>query len=329
MSEFLKAEKPKQVEFKLSSPHFSAGATVDGFYKGHPYPFCIPREFAIENLYPEIRGTIIEYFAKNKIKWHDGQDRDPSNHMCDSQVCCANFLFPFADQPKALAALLRPLFPSLRDMLPIEDNLYVAFEWIGKKNYLGEITHNGLRTRGANFTSADAAVLFQATDETRRIILIEWKYTESYYATSLRYSASKRDRTTIYSHLYHAADCPLNIDSIPDFDSLFYEPFYQFMRQQFLAHEMEKAHELGADRVSLLHISPSHNRDFTRVTSPKLKDIDISATGVWSRLVKIPGRFKAVFAENLFGHFAADEFPDMKDWWKYIIARYGWITGKY
>jgi hypothetical protein len=41
---------------------------------------------------------------------------------------------------------------------------------------------------------------------------------------------------------------------IPHFDSLFFEPFYQFMRQQFLAHEMEKAHELGADEVNLLHI---------------------------------------------------------------------------
>jgi hypothetical protein len=33
------------------------------------------------------------------------------------------------------------------------------------------------------------------------------------------------------------------------YDALFYEPFYQFMRQQFLAHEMELVHEMGADRV--------------------------------------------------------------------------------
>jgi hypothetical protein len=39
------------------------------------------------------------------------------------------------------------------------------------------------------------------------------------------------------------------------------------MRQQLLAHEMEKAHELGADIVSLLHFSPAHNKDFMRVTS--------------------------------------------------------------
>ena len=41
------------------------------------------------------------------------------------------------------------------------------------------------------------------------------------------------------------------------------------MRQQFLSHEMEKAHELGVDIVSLMHIAPKHNHDFTRITSPR------------------------------------------------------------
>jgi hypothetical protein len=42
------------------------------------------------------------------------------------------------------------------------------------------------------------------------------------------------------------------------------------MRQQFLAREMEKAKELGADVVSLLHISPAYNLVFKRVTSPDM-----------------------------------------------------------
>ena len=100
---------------------------------------------------------------------HDGQDGKPSNHMCDSQVCCANFLFPFADKPEALAALLKPIFPNLQEMLPIEDGLYMAFEWIGKDNYLHEVSRNGLRSRGANFTSADAAVRFRCTAGTPRV----------------------------------------------------------------------------------------------------------------------------------------------------------------
>ena len=38
------------------------------------------------------------------------------------------------------------------------------------------------------------------------------------------------------------------------YDDLFYEP-YQLFRQQLLANEMEKARELEADVVSVLHIS--------------------------------------------------------------------------
>jgi hypothetical protein len=51
----------------------------------------------------------------------------------------------------------------------------------------------------------------------------------------------------------------------------FYEPFYQLMRQQLLAREMETARECGADVVSLLHIAPAQNACFQRVTSPNLK----------------------------------------------------------
>jgi hypothetical protein len=326
MSRFLKDEKPEQATFKANAPYFSDGARTEGYYKNHPYPFCLPRDHATENLFPGIRQPILDYFSRNKIKWHDGQHGNPSNHMCDSQVCCANFLFPFYDQPAALAALLRPIYPFIECMLPIEDGQYVAFEWIGQRNYLGEkISRNGQRTRGANFTSADAAVLFKRNDGRRQIALIEWKYTESYYPTWLRYARSGTDRTTIYQHLFFADDCPLAKELIPSFDSLFYEPFYQFMRQQFLAHEMEKAEELGASVVSLLHLSPAHNRDFTRTTSPDLAGLDTSATGVWNHLVKNPDRFQAEYVENVFGDVPIQAYPQLIEWWHYIVTRYRWV----
>ena len=266
------------------------------------------------------------YFARNQVKWHDGQGGNPSNHLCDSQVCCVNFLFPFYNQPEALAALLGGRF-EIAEMLPIEDGQYVAFEWIGAENYLGEkITRNGKRTRGANFTSADVAVMFRRPDGRKQIVLIEWKYTESYSSTWLRYARSGTDRTTIYQHLYDAEDCPLDKTKIRSFEHLFYEPFYQFMRQQFLAHEMEKAHELGADVVSLLHISPGHNSDFGDVTAPELRQLGHPATAVWKKLVRQPDRFLGEYTENLFDQYPVSKFPQMKDWWKYISERYGWLV---
>jgi hypothetical protein len=97
------------------------------------------------------------------------------------------------------------------------------------------------------------------------------------------------------------------------------------MRQQFLAYQMEKARELEAERVSLLHISPAHNRDFCKVTSPSLEELGTTATGVWGRLVKQKDRFLAVHTEDLFRRFPIEQHPDLQTWWNYISERYRWI----
>jgi hypothetical protein len=124
MGRFLTDEKPNQAQFKVCSPYFSEAARAEGLYQNQLYPFCLPREYANENLFPGIRQLIMDYFARNEIKWHDGQDGKPSNHLCDSQVSGANFLYPFFDKPKALAELLQLVFPDIHEMLPIEDGQY-------------------------------------------------------------------------------------------------------------------------------------------------------------------------------------------------------------
>ena len=322
MGKFLNAEKKRQAAFKSSSEYFSEPARADGVYHGHAYPFTLPTTNAGENLYAPIRQSALNYFLQHGVHWH------ALNHLCSSQVCCVNFLFPFMDQPRALADLLRPKFPALRRMLPIEtEDQFVAFEWIGAENYLGErVSRSGHRTRGANFTSADAMVMFERQDGKRQIVLIEWKYTESYSSISKKVSVRGTDRSLIYAHLYDRDDCPLDKTVLPHYDALFYEPFYQFMRQQFLAQEMERAHELGADVVSLLHIAPAHNHEFTTITSPDLRGLGSSVTEVWKRLVKASDRFASVSTETLFGKFSVSEYPDLARWSDYVNARYVWLS---
>lgn len=135
MGKFLESEKPRLAEFKANSPYFSDDARREGNYKDKPRPFCLPVECAEQNLVPEIRETAPSFFAKHEIKWHDGKNGKPSNHLCDSQVCCVNFLFPFANQPDTLGIILRRIYPDLEVMLPVENGHYVSFEWIGQKNY--------------------------------------------------------------------------------------------------------------------------------------------------------------------------------------------------
>jgi len=58
------------------------------------------------------------------------------------------------------------------------------------------------------------------------------------------------------------------------YNALFFDLFYQFMRLQLLAQEMELSREMDADVVSVLHICPKANREFRdRVTSPHLANI--------------------------------------------------------
>ncbi|MBE2225356.1 MAG: hypothetical protein IAF02_27720 [Anaerolineae bacterium] len=327
MGKFLETEKSRLSTFKLSSPYFSDAARRDGLYKSKLRPFCVPQICSKENLFPGIRETASAYFLQHEIKWHDAIDKKPSNHLCDSQVCCVNFLYPFVDKPAALIELFRPLYPQIKQVLPMEqDGHFVAFEWIGKENYLGErIPRHGKRTRGANFTSTDAAVMFERLDGKKQIVLIEWKYTESYSRTSLTIAKSGTDRTAIYAHLYERDDFPLDKKLLPGFDSLFYEPFYQLMRQQLLAHEMEIAQELGAEIVSLLHISPKANQDFQRVTSPKLAEIGDSVTAIWDKLQLYPTRFKSISVEEMFHSSLFNGFSRLDNWWKYISARYVWL----
>lgn len=327
MGKFLEAEKERYVQYKASSPDLPETAKADGIYKGKARPFCLVEDHAEFNLFDAIREDAQTYFRDFEIKWHDGRNRNPSNHLCDSQVCCVNFLYSFSRHPDALVTLLKPLFPTIKSMISLErDNRYVAHEWIGQENYLGEkISRNRKRTRGANFTSADAAVMFRKKDGSKEFVLIEWKYTETYSRVNLKFARSGTDRTAIYRHLFDRADFPLRKGLLQDFDALFFEPFYQLMRQQLLANEMEKAKELGADMVSLLHIAPTHNDQFNKVTSPNLKLLGDSVITVWQSLVREPDRFQSASSEDLFGAFDIDKHPEMLAWWDYTAARYPWF----
>jgi len=326
MGKFLEGERIRQAGFKANSSDFSDQARFEGCYNGKPRPFCLPLDLAGQNLFPEIRESALAFFSEHGIHWHDGKNGNPSNHLCDSQVCCVNFLFPFADKPAALAQVLRPVFPEIKVMLPVESGKHVSFEWIGAENYLGEkVPRSGRRARGANCTSADAVVLFEREDNRRQAVIIEWKYTESYGGNFLKFSKHGTNRMDIYRRLFESEDCPIQKDALPDFDALFYEPFYQLMRQQFLAHEMEKAHELGADIVSVLHIAPAHNTDFQKITSPALEKTGETATGAWKKLARPGDRFTSIHTEDLFGASSLQHLPEIKPWLDYIQARYPWV----
>jgi len=132
---------------------------------------------------------------------------------------------------------------------------------------------------------------------------------------------SGTNRVAIYQPLFDAVNCPIDKSKVPGFETLFFEPFYQFMRQQLLANEMEKAKELDADIVSVLHIAPSHNHDFKSITSTKLMPFGKTATEVWTTLAK-KDRFLSVNTEDLFSMNRLIKNQIIKNYVEYLSSRY-------
>ena len=119
------------------------------------------------------------------------------------------------------------------------------------------------------------------------VVLGEWKYTENYTKDKcIQVSSSGTDRLDrIYRPFLESPDCQINLGPLPP-ESLFFDPFDQLMRQQLLATEMEKAHEMSADVVSLLHIAPEANKELMkRITSKALREVGDSVHTVWESLV--------------------------------------------
>jgi len=269
------------------------------------------------NLAPAIRDDAARYFAEKGITWHRH-----ANHGLSSQVCCLNFLMPLAHDPAALARVVgQALDIAPPEMLPMEQDeagrdWYVAFEWIGERDYLNEAGKNGARTRGANATSTDAAVRFRSNGRIE-IALIEWKFTESYGAPIP--PAGNPTRVQRYSDIAFAPAGPIRNDlglSVADF---FWEPFYQMLRQQMLAAQVQRASDLGAERVRLLHISPAGNTDLHKVTAPAMRRFGTDAFAVFASLLTGPTDFVSRSIEAVFAPLL-DDGP--VEWAAYLRSRY-------
>lgn len=336
MVNFRDREKARQTVLKQNRALFSGEAQGDGSYGGNRYSFCLGGSVPGENLYSGIRGPAIEYFKQRKIDWHGGEQREvpcdlPSRHLCCSQSMCVNSLFPLREEPDLLVNVLTRLDYPVLEPLPFNPDGdcfnepgYVAFEWIGLRNYLNERSRGRIasdlgRTRGVGFTSADFAIRFKRTDGQVQIVLGEWKYTECYGDRSIQRSKSGTNRLNIYKDSLTAPDCPVKWANV-GVESLFFEPFDQMMRMQLLARAMERAGELSATIVSVLHVAPSANRELMLGVASPLKPIGRDIHEVWTALVHRE-RFKGVDTQRVVGLLT--EHTVRREWADYMRIRYG------
>jgi len=324
---FLAAQKKMQTAWKLQTKTLPRLAKAPGLYCSRMFPFCLPLEFAAHNLFHEIRDDALATFDRLGIVWHGAALPGlPSNHLCSSQIACVNALYPFIRRPYALAALLLPHFPDISRMLPVEDESFIAFEWIGDTNYLGETPKLGAyRHRGAGNTSIDAMVMYEATDGRHVMLLIEWKYSESYGATYKRFRSDGTDRVEPYRAFFFDEHTPIDLAVTSRIEEFMFEPFYQLLRQQLFASRIAEVGIPDVDRVRLVHVHASGNRELKAITSPGFRDLGRDAYEVWQHILVEPSDFIAITTEDFLSHVPFDRFPELEPWRLYMTSRYTFL----
>jgi hypothetical protein len=270
------------------------------------------RDFVLKdpslNLWAGIRDDAKHYFSSNRIAWWKGSESDPTGHLLSSQVACVNHLYSLRQRRDAATAVLKAIEPTICDVLPIDAG-YVAFEYIGSRQYLKEPAF----TRGSHCTSVDAAMLGVTTARQRILFLIEWKYTESYNPEDLYINR----RARAYDTLIANEDGPF-VAGITT-QTLYYEPFYQMMRQTLLASQFEKHQEMDCTQCLNVHVIPKENRDLKEtITSPGLQGRNIH--DAWRKVLKAPAKYVPIDPSELLKE--ARDLPDTKSWLNYLKARY-------
>jgi hypothetical protein len=308
--------------FGLRAELFSPAA-CDSLSRDHHH---FDAGFEHENIFGGFRQDALQFFKARKIKWHGSGSCDTS--IVSSQTACLNCFFPFTDDPVALKSWLSNLYPDIEEVLPISSRLeppltsgrqpYVTFEWIGEKNYLNE----RWGSRGQNCTSVDVMFRFRTMDKKIHVVLAEWKYCESDKKAKYQHvSSNGTDRVATYRPHLDASDCQMSLGNVP-FEDLFFNPIYQFMRQQLLASAMEREREMDADIVSVLHIAPRANDGLLNLELSQKVAPGATVGEVWRTIAK-PGRFKSVATEDLMP-LLVQSGADAA-WCEYIDKRYSGI----
>lgn len=251
--------------------------------------------YATHTLLPEVRTTGPELFAVLGIPWHAGVGDGPSNHLLSSQVQCVNALGQMVADPSRLMLAFGDLL-GIEEVLQIEPGRYLTFEYIGPQDFFNEVP-GGERTRGARCTSVDAAFLHRARDGKVELVLVEWKYTESYSRRAA--NAGDATRRSRYWAALSADGSPVRHDLVP-FDALLSEPFYQLTRQQLLARAQERVRAEGADRVRVVHVAPEANQAYWASVHPvELKALGDDVATVWGTLLR-PGALVTSLDNQVF-----------------------------
>lgn len=333
-SKYQEAQRTHQKNLIENSNIFD-GAKAGAIYKQQPRDFVLLD--GRNNLFSEIRQSVIEYFKTNNITWWGGRI---SGHVLSSQIACLNHLFPLRNNPEILKNILNNVTNmNFEEVLPIPEWLdkqndgskhYVSFEVISYKDNLNETTEGKELTRGSNCTSIDALIIAKDPKKEVWIIPIEWKYTEFYQnmdkSQEDREGETKgengkgKERMKRYCNLITQST---QLQTLNDYQGSIYfqEPFYQLMRQtlwaeQVLANEADRWY--GVKNYLHLHIVPSANLDLLCKNYKRFPSMTNGMETEWRNHLLNKNLYKIIDPKN-FVKPIKQNYPEL---YSYLETRY-------
>jgi hypothetical protein len=150
----------------------------------------------------------------------------------------------------------------------------------------------------------------------RRAFLVEWKYTE-FYRTEDKYIP---ERAKVYDGLIAATDSPFK--AMPPRD-LYFEPFYQMMRQTLLGWLIATNKDHGCSSYRNVHVVPKENMEFHGgLTAPRLQGANVAEA--WRGVLRDPTLYIATTPADLIRPI--EGLKDTKALTGYLKRRY-WPGG--
>jgi hypothetical protein len=284
------------------------GSIDDGFFHNKEYSHILPAERWQENLWIGKREAILDYVNSRGLKWHVGKA-----HLNSSQVLCFNLFFPFLNN-------LRPLEHYFKENLKDFSRFTtLQFEYSNSR-LLSEVTP----------TSVDLALGWEDTSFNSNLFLCEFKYSEESFGSCNNYDKEK----CIDSAIYDSTKCRPTSEGVEYWrylknGPLYVEEFktdnkcpyggslYQLMRNQLLAHVLEKSGHYC--KVVFMVIYPEQNIYLrNHIFKIRLSKGNIIS---WTELVREQDRFLPITIEDIFNPVIKQN--DYKPWTDFIKKKYG------
>lgn len=293
MGKFKEQLKAKQIQLIKEGSIFD-GAKGGGLYRGNNYPHLLEAGKEQNNLFPDIRESVRDYFSHFGIPFWAGGNTVTSNTL-SSQVSCLNHLFLIKNNADIAKIVLQNLVGSsvhIKEVLPVPERVirkgsnkvivenpktYISFEAVSltATNQMRE----GKPLRGMTRTSIDALALVRDKDNKSILLVIEWKLVENDSGNKAPSSNSssdefKRGGKRIDRYMSLIKDCELDNEKVfkdvPEAKDgfrnhpLFILPFYELMRQTLWANNyMSDFHATDYRHIEVLPLeNPMRDKSY-------------------------------------------------------------------